>query len=167
MTAAVFSRCGRFRYWLERDLGDPLFVGTRANLTATFVMLNPSTADAVDDDPTIRRCRFFAREKLRASRLIVVNLYAFRATDPRALVDAGYPVGPENDHTIARALREATAGVVVAWGTLAQPARVEAFRALADIVGRTADLLCLRRTADGSPGHPLYIPSSVTPEPWP
>lgn len=166
MTPAVLSHCGRFRYWLERDIGDPLFVDNRANLTATFVMLNPSTADAIEDDPTIRRCRSFAREKLRATRLIVVNLYAFRATDPMALVAAGYPVGPENDHTIARALREATAGVVVAWGKRAQPERVEAFCALANVFGRTGDLLCLRRNADGSPGHPLYVPSTVTPEPW-
>lgn len=162
--SAVFSPCGRFRYRLDRDLGEPLFVGNQANTTAAFVMLNPSTADAVQDDPTIRRCRWFAREKLRATRLIIVNLYAFRATDPEVLVREGFPIGPENDGHIFNALTDASAGVVVAWGKRAQPQRVEAFVALAYLAGR--DLLCLRTNADGSPEHPLYLPKTVEPARW-
>lgn len=77
---ATFSGCGRYRYRLTRELNGALFAGSGRAIT--FIMLNPSTADANADDPTIRRCKGFARG-WGYGRLIIVNLFAFRATDPR------------------------------------------------------------------------------------
>jgi hypothetical protein len=105
---ADLSPCGTYRYLLGRRVGD----GQRA---ALFVMLNPSTADASDDDPTIRRCRRFARRE-GCGLLEVVNLFAYRATDPVALRLAEDPVGPANDHFISKAVERA-ALVVVAWAS--------------------------------------------------
>ena len=112
---AVFSEFpvgATYRYALERrwDHMRPYLV---------MVMLNPSTADAVRDDPTIRRCVGFAK-KARAGGLLVLNLFAYRATDPRELREAADPVGPENDEIIKRhldgmSLYEGTK-VVAAWG---------------------------------------------------
>lgn len=107
---AVFSGCGRYRYRLTRELG--------GKLTLTVVMLNPSTADGSKDDPTIRRCKGFAKD-WGYGRLVIVNLYAFRATDPREMwrmahADRGRPhlplgniIGEDNDSAIVRATMEA------------------------------------------------------------
>src|SRR5689334_19453129 len=106
---AVISACGRYRYVLTRQVGP----GSRR---ATFVMLNPSTADATNDDPTIRRCIGFARE-WGCGRLVVLNLFAFRATDPADLKRAIDPVGPENRDWFERTLRPPHDGpLVCAWG---------------------------------------------------
>src|SRR5262249_14212908 len=94
--AAVISDCGRYRYSLTRRWGDA------AEPRALFVMLNPSTADAEQDDPTIRRCIGFAKAWGMGS-LEVVNLYALRATDPAALLSAPDPIGPKNDTMITSA----------------------------------------------------------------
>src|SRR4051812_26865304 len=106
---AVISACGRYRYLLTRQVGP----GPRA---ATFIMLNPSTADATKDDPTIRRCIGFARQ-WGCGRLSVLNLFAFRATDPAAMKRADDPVGPENKDWFERILTDAGEGrVVCGWG---------------------------------------------------
>jgi hypothetical protein len=104
---ATISDCGKFRYRLFRKwgCGSPLL----------FVMLNPSTADGEKDDATIRRCLRFAMAH-DFGELEVVNLFAYRATDPKELRRAGYPVGPENDQHITDAVREAAA-VCLAWGS--------------------------------------------------
>lgn len=112
---AVFSGCGRYRYRLTRELG--------GKLTLTVVMLNPSTADGSKDDPTIRRCKGFAKD-WGYGRLVIVNLYAFRATDPRhmwAQADRTavgpraleHIIGEDNDSAIARAVGEARYGIGV------------------------------------------------------
>src|SRR4051812_49823510 len=85
---AVISACGAYRYVLTRQVGG----GVRR---ATFIMLNPSTADASNDDPTIRRCIGFA-QRWGCGQLAVLNLFAYRATDPADLKRASEPVGPEN-----------------------------------------------------------------------
>src|SRR5262245_44648837 len=85
---AVISNCGRYRHVLTRQVGP----GTR---TATFILLNPSTADARVNDPTIRRVIGFTRQ-WGYDRLTVLNLFAVRATDPADLKRADDPVGPEN-----------------------------------------------------------------------
>lgn len=103
---AVLSACGRFRYRLGRQWGE--------GGVLLFVMLNPSTADADVDDATIRRCVKFAQAH-GFGALEVVNLYAFRATDPKDLRRAGYLAGPENDAHIAAAASECAA-ICVAWG---------------------------------------------------
>lgn len=86
---AVFSPCQRYRYWLERRFSE-------GDGTAVFVMLNPSTATAETNDPTIRRCIGFARS-WGCDYLVVVNIFAFRATDPKVMKAEADPVGSDND----------------------------------------------------------------------
>lgn len=146
--SAVISKCGQYRYMLTRPAG----VGTwRA--PAMFIMLNPSTADASLDDPTIRRCRSFAQE-WKCSGIIVVNLYALRSTDPSGLWSHSDPVGPENDAWLVEATK-GTTEVVCAWGANAKPERVAT---VAKLLTRAAgQLRCLGTTKHGAPRHPLYV----------
>lgn len=167
---ACVSECGRYRTWLARR--DPMFAGR----WAVFVMLNPSTADAEVDDPTIRRCRGFAA-RAGCTNFGVVNLFTVRSPDPKALFEADDPVGPEADDALERVFRyldnEAAATlvgekpdlVICAWGAC-PGAAPDWFRTLrrdriAAVRQRAEDgawrLHCLGRTADGSPRHPLYV----------
>lgn len=116
-----------------------------------FVMLNPSTADGEKDDPTIRKCIGFAK-KLGYGSLDVVNLYAYRSTDPKELRKIAYPVGPENDKYIQAAIARSYL-VVAAWGINAtDPVRVNE---VLDLIGSA---MCLGRTNKGAPRHPLFVP---------
>jgi hypothetical protein len=123
-----------------------------------FIGLNPSTADESRDDPTIRRCIGFAR-RWGFARLEVLNLFAFRATKPTALLSADDPVGPENDLAIAGVLRSADL-VVCAWGAFPSSARA------ADVLRLIAAPQCLGTTKNGSPRHPLYVRSGTDPVPY-
>lgn len=146
---ATFSACGRFRYRLGRRWGPgpPLL----------FVMLNPSTADGRKDDPTLRRCLGFS-QRAGFDALEVVNLFAYRATDPSDLRAAGYPVGLRNDEHIAAAVRD-SAAVCLAWG--AHAARLARATEVLDLLrGLDARPQCLRLTRDGCPQHPLRLPSN-------
>lgn len=108
LSGARFSPCRRYRYLLWRgwDATKP---------SATFVMLNPSTADEVDNDPTVERCQQRAIQ-MGYGGLRVANIFAFRSPDPRALYREAEPVGDENDAAIIQAAQGA--GIVVcAWGT--------------------------------------------------
>ncbi len=146
---AVLSECGLYRYSLVRNWHPGL-------PPLTFVMLNPSTADADVDDPTIRRCVGFAKREGYGG-LQVVNVFAYRATDPRELERAADPQGPENWRYISAAAQSANmigAPMVCAWGVHAG----KAGSALAGkLVGLGASLVALGVTKDGSPKHPLYI----------
>lgn len=146
--SAVFSPCGEYRYLLERG-GD--LASSRG--PAVFVMLNPSTADASSDDPTIRRCQNFARAWGRRG-IIVVNLYALRSTDPRNLWNDPDPVGPDNDAWLAKVAGQ-RGEVVCAWGAHAKPERVQ--RVVDLLTDVEARMLCLGTTKDGAPRHPLYV----------
>jgi hypothetical protein len=117
-------------------------------------MLNPSTADATQDDPTIRRCIGFARA-WGYGALEVVNLFACRATDPERLRRVPDPVGPENDRHILRAVRRASE-TVVAWGNRGvHLGRHDAVLRL--LRRRRVAVHCLGRTQAGHPRHPLYL----------
>jgi hypothetical protein len=156
---AVLSTCGTYRYVLTRRVGP----GPRA---ATFVLLNPSTADATRDDPTIRRCAGFAR-RWGCGRVVVLNLFAFRATDPAELKRAADPVGPENRDWFARVLPAGGDGpVVCGWGVHGGHRGQDAVALdwLADLGVR---LLALGRTAAGHPRHPLYLPYTARPARFP
>lgn len=156
MNTAHISDCGQYRYELTRDLP-----GTDAPLV--FVMLNPSTADASVDDPTIRRCIGFAMRE-NAQRLIVVNLYAYRATDPRQLRVVRDPHGPENEATLRRhAVRSQR--IVCAWGA-SVPNPGYAIRTANGLRHYGAKLYCLGRTQNGSPRHPLYVHSDAPLKPF-
>lgn len=144
LSNAVISADGLYRYRLERQWGN--------DRACVFVMLNPSTADAAEDDPTIRRCMGFAKRE-RCGRLIVVNLFAWRATDPGELVRAADPVGPENDWHVAEACRGAGGPVVAAWG--AHHMATDRAAKLVDALDLQA--VCLGTTRDGAPRHPLYV----------
>ena len=146
--SAVISPCGQYRYTLSRD-GD--MTATRG--PALFIMLNPSTADAIDDDRTIGRCRSFART-WGCNGIQVGNLYALRSTDPDALWEHDDPVGPENDAWLQR-LTMAASEVVCAWGGDAKPDRVRAVFDMLTAAG--VRMRCLGTTKDGAPRHPLYV----------
>jgi len=111
--SAIISSCGKYRYTLGRNL-------EKSNgKICMFIMLNPSTADANEDDPTIRRCISYAKE-WGYGKLVVTNLFAFRATDPKVMKSFDRPVGPRNDNciTFAAQIANASNGVIVcAWGT--------------------------------------------------
>lgn len=147
---ATISACGLYRYWLERRWG--------RTAPQVFVMLNPSTADASVDDPTIRRCIAFAKRE-GAGGLIVVNLFALRATDPSALDNHADPVGPANVENLGLALIGAVAigrPVICAWGAN-KNAGPAGMRLLARANDLGAALVCLGLTKDGQPRHPLYV----------
>lgn len=141
--SAVSSDCGQYRYMLARGTGPRRLI---------FVMLNPSTADAELDDPTIRRCKAFAAA-LGYTGIIVLNLYAFRATQPADLWIQSDPIGPRNDAHIEQLASGDT--VVCAWGVNAKPERVAQVAALLREAG--AKLTCLGVTKSGAPRHPLYV----------
>lgn len=155
---ARISECGAYRYTLTRDW--PV-VGDAGK--AVFVMLNPSTADARVDDPTIRRCIGFA-DSWGCSGLIVANLYALRSPKPRDLWRHADPVGPENDNVLRDLAREHSA-IVCAWGGNAKDDRVQRFVEIIDDAG--GELLCLATTKAGAPRHPLYLRADLSPIPWP
>ena len=143
--SAVLSEDGRYRYRLDR--------WWREGLRLPLMMLNPSTADAEVDDPTIRRCMAFARRNGFAG-ITVVNIGAYRATNPKAWAAADDPFGPDNAHYV----REATAAgaVVVAWG--AHPmALAAAPRWLSEFARWGVATWCLGTTKTGAPRHPLYV----------
>ncbi|WP_262880425.1 DUF1643 domain-containing protein [Pseudomonas paralcaligenes] len=156
--SAIISECGQYRYRLTRQ-AEQLFPMASS---ALFVMLNPSTADASLDDPTIRRCRGFARA-WDCAGIVVANLYALRATNPADLWPHADPVGPENDQHLL-ALADDFGDVVCAWGAHAKPERVE--RVVQILQGMGARLWCLGTNKDGSPRHPLYLPASQPLVPW-
>lgn len=151
--SAELSECGRYRWWLRRTWkgGDGRAV--------CFVMLNPSTADALVDDPTIRRCMGFAR-RWGFSTLVVRNLFPFRATNPKELLAADCPKGGRQGDAELLAARNAHL-VVTAWGgsvplrSREQPGNgrdQQAIRMLHDIT-----MHCLGKTKHGHPRHPLYV----------
>jgi hypothetical protein len=157
--AAVLSGDGAYRYWLHRRLG--LF-GTG---WCVFVMLNPSTADADNDDPTIRRCMSFA-ERWGCSGLAVVNLFAFRATKPDDMKRAADPVGLENHSYVLKACELATMDpgghVVCAWGVHGRFAEQDR-TVMGWIEASGARAECLGFTQDYAPRHPLYVPGATQP----
>lgn len=148
---ANFDRSGAYRYTLIRtwDAAGPRIA---------FCLLNPSTANARRDDPTIRRCLGFARAWGYGS-LEVVNCFALRATDPRELARAADPIGPANDAAIRRAARRA-AMTVAGWG--AHGALLGRGQRVRGLLGRAGTpVVCLGTTAAGHPRHPLYLPADA------
>lgn len=156
-SGATFSECRQYRYMLWR-------VWDESKPAAVFLMLNPSTADDVDNDPTVERCQRRVHA-LGYGSLKVVNIFAFRSTDPALLYEQADPIGPENDVAILQATK--SAGIVICgWGT--DGALRNRGQEVIDLLRRngiTPHYLKLNK--DGSPGHPLYIAYSVQPKPYP
>ena len=153
---AVFSEDRRYRYLLRRRVGE-------SSRRVLFIMLNPSRADETRNDATIRRCIGFARD-WRFGVLEVVNLFALMSTDPKALLQADDPIGPDNDAAILAALKLADT-VVLAWGNHALDHERRAAEVTA-MARQAARPYCLGLTRRAAPRHPLRLPKTTTLEPF-
>lgn len=160
--SAVISPCGKFRWILGRTSRVWKVAAGRKRGTILWVMLNPSTADAIKPDPTITRVVDFSLS-FGYQNLQVVNLYAFRTTFPHELWLAEDPVGADNDRWIHEAARRASI-VVVAWGGNAKPDRVARVVELLQVDNPV--VYCLGTNSDGSPKHPLYLAKKTVLVPW-
>jgi hypothetical protein len=154
---AVLSPCGRYRYALWRRWHAESL--SPSSLWPIFVMLNPSTADASVDDATVRKVRAYCAA-WGYRQVLVVNLFAWRATDPRELREVDDPVGPDNDAWLERASSDADL-VLCAWGTRGGDERARRVR---DLLSSPLEVLAL--TKDGHPAHPLYLKGSLKPTLW-
>lgn len=145
---AILSKCERYRYALTRQWAE--------GRGCVFVMLNPSTADAMLDDPTIRRCIHFAKRE-GCAKLTVVNLFAWRATDPDHLFkrSADEAIGPENTAYLRAMTSNRNDLVIAAWGAN-QRAADRADAVLSEDL-KNATLYCLGKSKSGAPRHPLYL----------
>jgi hypothetical protein len=155
VSEAVYSDCESYRYLLTRVWGP----GPKA----LFVMLNPSTATEVQNDPTVERCERRARA-LGFGAFRVANIFAYRATDPRVMRAAADPIGPGNDAALVESVPWSD-DVLCAWGNhglhMDRGAQVEAMLRKAG-----ARLSHLGLTGQGQPRHPLYVGYDRQPEPW-
>lgn len=164
---ATISECGTYRYWLERIWMDEEREAPRD--FCNWIMLNPSTADAEKDDPTVRKCIEFSR-RWGYGGMHVTNLFALRSTDPAALAKSlKCPVGPENN-TFTQAGILSAPRTIVSWGS---PSGGKAFQALMrrrieEVWGmlKPSETFALDFTKDGHPRHPLYVPYSAQPQRW-
>lgn len=161
--SADVSECGRYRWSLRRswmffdEEGRP----TKGKGVCCFVMLNPSTADGTQDDPTIRRCIGFA-QAWGYDTLSVRNLFAWRATDPKELFHAKTVTG--GDRGDCELLAAMTADLVVAaWGSSVPFGRdTEAMKMFA--VFPRKPIHCLELLKHGKPRHPLFARADLTPQ---
>lgn len=164
---AILSKDKRYRYELSREWGIPLSKTTsktRAlrNLACLFIMLNPSTADADTDDPTIRRCvSFAAREGY--SKLLVANLFAYRTASPQELKLARYDkdiIGPDYWNYLEQSILS-SGRIIVAWGSHGKLlAQDEAVLTTLEEDKTRMPLYCFGLTSGGEPRHPLYVHGS-------
>lgn len=152
----LYSDCEAYRYCLSRRWAD---TGKIVN----FVMLNPSVADAIKNDPTVERCERRARQMGYAA-FSVTNIFAWRDTDPHAMRRAEHPVGPLNDATLVERAKAADA-VIVAWGAHgAHRQRGQEVEKLFRQEGIIMHHLGLSK--HGHPRHPLYISYQIQPKLW-
>lgn len=155
---ALVSPCGKYRYWLTRRWGP--------GKVLPYIMLNPSTADALKDDQTVRRCVYFARRE-GYDGIIILNLYAYRTTYPKELETCDLrgedPVGPENLQWVREHTKDAKQ-VVLAWGGMSfkdMDRHKEVIRATFCVLPRDVSYLCLGATANESPRHPSRLGNDV------
>ena len=155
---ATISKCGLYRYDLERPWDDSLPV-------LVFCMLNPSKADDHKNDPTVVRCIGFAKANGYGG-IVIVNMFAFRSTDPKQLVKAADPVGPYNDDTIRRVM-SVCMDICFAWGAHGDryPDRVREVQRIVE--EGSARIWCLGVTVTGQPCHPVRLPKDRRLERWP
>ncbi|MEO9685769.1 MAG: DUF1643 domain-containing protein [Tateyamaria sp.] len=155
-STAIYSDCESYRYSLTRIWDD---AGTRVN----FVMLNPSTATEVQNDPTVERCERRART-LGYGGFAVTNIFAWRDTDPKGMRAAADPIGSDNNDAIKDRAIWAT-DVIAAWGT--HGAHLNRGPEVAILLGMLdRPLFHLGLSKAGHPKHPLYLPYSQSPERW-
>ena len=148
---AQFSECRTYRYalwrtWSEGD-GHVMFIG-----------LNPSTADETQDDPTIRRCMDFAK-RWGFGGVHMLNIFAYRATDPRELKKVSDPIGPYNDEFLKMYLDPPRLNIAC-WGN--HGAFMNRSKAVIELLDLD-NLSCLGTTISGQPKHPLYLKKDIEP----
>ena len=158
----MISPCGLYRYHLWRQWGaDSLW-------RLLFIMLNPSTADALAPDNTIRACIRLAK-LLGFHGIDVGNLFALRNKNPAALLTAADPIGPDNDVWLRRLIARSPSPIV-AWGRGGRAARLVPPRVvrLQELFAelQAQQVRCYGRNLDGSPRHPLYLPNDARPVRW-
>lgn len=155
-SVAIYSDCEKYRYSLTR-------VWDEAAPRVVFIMLNPSTATEIQNDPTVERCERRARA-LGYGAFCVCNIFAYRATDPKVMRAQPDPVGPENDTAIIEAAKWAN-DIVCAWGT--HGAHMDRGKAVEHIMrNQPKPLTHLGLSIAGHPKHPLYIGYKVQPLLW-
>lgn len=155
-STAIYSDCERYRYSLTR-------IWDRSGTRVHFLMLNPSTATEVQNDPTVERCERRARA-LGFGSFTVTNIFAWRDTDPKNMKAAADPIGPANDEAILNASRTADK-IIAAWGTHgAHLNRGAAVKSLLRDLGKPLYHLGLSKA--GHPKHPLYIAYTEQPQLW-
>ena len=160
---AYFSECRKFRYSLWRRWDDNLSFWTCANVEPNadlccFIGLNPSTADEKLDDPTIRRCIGFAKD-WGFNGLVMLNIFAYRATDPKDMKAFPAPEGPLNNLAICT-VAGLVGRTVAAWGVHG----VHRNRGLwVKPLLLEHHPVCLGLTKGGHPKHPLYLPKNSVP----
>lgn len=160
--SAEISDCGLYRWWLRRS-----WQSGGNGKVCCFIMLNPSTADGLEDDPTIRRCMGFVKS-WGYSVLDVRNLFAWRATDPKELLvlHTGTAAGGARGDIELSVVRGADL-VIAAWGA-SVPCNARnngRVRQVLKLLEGTA-LHCLGTTASGNPRHPLYARGDLQPVPF-
>ena len=156
VSTALYSPCGTYRYALTREWDSE---GKRL----LFIMLNPSTATELKNDPTIERCERRARA-LGFGSFRACNLFAYRATDPRDLKKANDPIGPDNLGQLMQAARWADV-ILCAWGV--HGAHMGLGPAMAALLRAEGfNLYHLGLSKDGHPKHPLYIGYATSPHSW-
>lgn len=149
--SAQISGCGSYRYSLTRDWGPGGYV--------MFIGLNPSTADATMDDPTIRRCIGYAKD-WGYQKLVMTNLFAYRSTDPTIMKQSNDPIGPDNDMYLI-GLAQNSSLIVAAWGTNGSfNGRDISVRKMIN------NMHYLKMTKGGHPSHPLYLSKTLKPVKW-
>jgi hypothetical protein len=159
--SAIISDCGLYRYELRREWDDKL-------PPMVVIMLNPSTADAEKDDPTISRCINRAQD-LGFGSLIVGNLFAFRASDPRRLRVVDDPIGIKNPAALIKMLAECKlrdGKLLVAWGSEGRYCGAEDTFLTVLACQSGLPYYCLGKTKQGQPKHPLYVRLSQRLEPY-
>lgn len=152
---ATFDKSGKYRYllWREWDPSQP---------SCVFVMLNPSTADATKNDPTIRRAMSFAAQ-FGFGRFEAVNLFAYRATDSSTLLTVRNPIGRDNDEFILESIQR-TDACFVAWGNLGTLR--DRSRSVMEMIPGDTIIQCLGLNKSGEPKHPLYLSNRTRPRPY-
>jgi hypothetical protein len=159
LRSANISKCGKYRYTLTR-------IWDLSKARVAFVMLNPSTADGEEDDPTIRRCISYA-QAWGYGGLVVVNLFSYRATKPDVLFHMGsakgqqYIIGNYSDKAMMAALENIN-DVVLAWGNNAKG--FDERKAQVKFLLRRKDLYYITMTGMDEPAHPLFLRSDLTPK---
>ena len=148
---AIISDCSHYRYTLTRRWS--------SRKTVMFIGLNPSTADASEDDPTIRKCIRFARD-WEFGQLVMTNLFAFRATNPKEMITQSDPVGEFNDAHLHSLASKADL-IVAAWGTRGVHLGRD------QVIRRSIpNLHHIGLTRHGHPRHPLYVKATAKPQPF-